>query len=522
MPVKLKNCLRLFLLISLSFATALANAASPSKIFSVQEKQTQQEFVEEIRKNLESENFEPLDLAAFEARETKERFPGAEWKLHVFYQALTWPSAGPRSTDQAWKAHLKRLQVWVNKASDSMTARVALAGAWVEYAKKARTTANDWTAMEGLIGGKEYQERLKQAKKALEFDPAKLTTRFLSKIKREYSTKTSSQLRSYCPQWYVVRLAVEQGSPWEWKRYDDIFGEGVALEPTYYYLYQTKAADLLPQLDHRTTKGQWEAFADNSARTIGGKEGEITYYMIVSYMRHFFDSSLSQGNFFKENVLSGTRILEGYKQIEATYGTSNTRLNEMALMSAMTKNFALAKVFFEQIGENWDPAVWQHKAEFDGYKTLVTAKAPAGKGVLGGPYPSSSTNSQSNLQTSPSALADLANLKATVSSRVSSYAKSQDVVMDVMIENTAATASALRIPALTLVIIDNKKGGREITLMPQSDDAHPLSKELNPGQSARLSYRINFPLAAGDYRIKMKSIASNEALIRIGTTARKR
>lgn len=516
MPSRLTNPVGLIVLFTSICAAvpAIASAASHAA-----GKQTQQEFIEEVRTNFEQEKFGALDVAAFEARESKERFPGAEWKLHVFYQTLTWPNAGAKATDQAWKVHLKRLQAWVDKASDSMTARIALAAAWVEYSKKARTSATDWTAIEGMIGGKEYQERLKQAKKALEFDPAKLATRFLTKVKREYSTRTSSQLRSYCPHWYVVRLAVEQGSPWEWNRYDNIFGEGIALEPTYYYLYQTKAADLLPSLDHRTTKGQWEAFTDNSARAIGGKEGEITYYMIVAYMRRFFDSSLSQGNFFKENVLSGTRLLEGYKQIEATYGASNTRLNEMALMASMARQYAMAKVFFEQIGENWDPSVWQHKAEFDGYRTLALAKAPSGTGVLGGPYGSGTTKAQTNPQ---AILSQLANLKATVSSRLSSYPKSQDVVIEAMVENTAATASELSIPALTLVILDARKRGQEITLMPQPDDAHPLNKELNPGQSARLTYRINFPLAAGDYKIRMKSVTSNELLIRIGTVPRKR
>jgi hypothetical protein len=72
------------------------------------------------------------------------------------------------------------------------------------------------------------------------------------------------------------------------------------------------------------------------------------------------------------------------------------------------------------------------------------------------------------------------------------------------------------------VILDARKRGQEITLMPQPDDAHPLNKELNPGQSARLTYRINFSLAAGDYKIRMKSLASNELLIRIGTVPRKR
>src|SRR5262249_4345810 len=157
----------------------------------------------------------------------------------------------------------------------SMTARIALGGSWVEYAKKVRTDTKDWMSIDKEVGGKEYQARMRQAEKALVFDPVKLTVGFLKKVKREYSTKTASQVRSYRPQWYVVKLAVEHRRDWEWDRYNNLFAEGVALEPTYYPLYQAKAADLLPVPQGHGTKGQWESFADNSARSVGGKEGEI-------------------------------------------------------------------------------------------------------------------------------------------------------------------------------------------------------------------------------------------------------
>jgi hypothetical protein len=507
MPSKLRMHFGLILLVCLVFFSVQMKAAemiSPAHA-GTQEKQTEQQFVDEIRKNFEEENFDQLDSAAFVARESKERFPGAEWKLYVFYRTLSVPRAGANATEQAWTIHLKRLQTWADKTADSMTARVALGGAWVEYAKKVRTDAKDWMAIDKEVGGKQYQQRMRQAEKALTFDPYKLMTGFLKKVKREYSTKTESQLRSYCPHWYFVKLAIEQRRDWDWPRYNNIFAEGVALEPTYYYLYQTKAADLLPVPLARGTKGQWEAFADNSAREIGGKEGEITYYMIVSSVRRYFDSSLSQGNFFRDNLISGTRLLEGYKQIEAAYGTSNIRLNEMALMASMAKQYAMAKVFFDQIGDNWEPSVWQHKSEFDGYKALVTAKAPSGKGVLGGPYETIAAKS-------PAASAgSLSDLKATVVSRMTKYQKSQDAVIETIVENPSSKPCELSIAALSLTILDPKKRQPEVTLLPQPDDSRPISKVLSPGASVRLTYRITFEMPAGEYVVKMKTLASNEA-----------
>ncbi len=500
MPTKLKMHLGLVVLTGLFLFTALP-------AFGAQEKQTQQQFIDDVRKNFEEEKFDELDSAAYLARESKERFPGAEWKLYIFYRTLTAPRSGAKATDQEWTIHIERLKKWADKTSDSMTARVALGAAWAEYAKKAYTSAEDWMNAEGKIGGKEFQRRMTQAKKALEFDPIKLTTAFFRRVKREYSTKTGTELKSYCPHWYVVRLTIEQAHPWEWGRYDNIFGQGVALEPTYYYLYQTKAADLLPVPLGHGTKGQWEAFADNSARSIGGKEGEITYYMIVSHLRRFFDTSLSQGNFFRDNLISGTRLLEGHKQIEATYGTSNVRQNEMALMASMAKQYAMAKVFFDEIGENWEPTVWRHKSEFDGYKALVTAKAPRAPatGVISEPY-----------GTTPVVQTDLSGLKAKVSSRQTSFAKSQDVVIEVVIENPSASAYGLSLAALSLAILDVTKRQSEVTLLPQSNDALATAKVIKPGETVSLSYRVNFALKPGEYKIKMKSVASNELAIKIG------
>lgn len=515
MPSRLKLPFGMILAACLVFPAFQVQAAmfllqSPAD---AQKKPTQQQFVDEVRKNFEEENFDQLDSAAFVARENKERFPGAEWKLYVFYRTLSFPSAGASATEQAWTIHLKRLQAWADKAADSMTARVALGGAWVEYAKKVRTDAKDWMAIDKEVGGKQYQQRMRQAEKALTFDPYKLMTGFLKKVKREYSAKTESQLRSYCPHWYFVKLAIEQRRDWDWPRYNNIFAEGVALEPTYYYLYQTKAADLLPVPLARGTKGQWEAFADNSAREIGGVEGEITYYMIVSSVRRYFDSSLSQGNFFRDNLISGTRLLEGYKQIEATHGTSNLRLNEMALMASMAKQYAMAKVFFDRIGDIWEPAVWRHKSEFDGYRALVMAKAPSGTGVLGGPYGTTAAKS-------PAASAgSLSDLKATVVSRMARYQKSQDAVIETVIENPSSKVCELSIAALSLTILDPKKRQPEVTLLPQPDDSRPISKVINPGESVRLTYRITFDLPAGEYNVKMKSLPSNEAPFVIGAPA---
>ena len=119
--------------------------------------------------------------------------------------------------------------------------------------------------------------------------------------------------------------------------------------------------------------------------------------------------------------------------------------------------------------------------------------------MISGPY-----------DTSQPVQTDLSGLKATVSSRLSSYAKSQDVVIEVVIENPSTSAYGLSLVALSLAILDVNKRQSENTLLPQATGSLPTSKVIKPGQSVSLSYRVNFSLAAGEYKIKMKSIASKK------------
>jgi hypothetical protein len=490
-------------------AAELSSAVQSGK----QQKLSQEQFVAEVRKNYEMEDFPALDEMAFQARTGKERFPGAEWKLYVFYQALAWPKAGEAATDQEWQFHLYRLQKWVDLASDSMTARVALAGAWVEYARKARTSVHVWTDFDKQIGGKQYQERIRQAEKALTFDPKKMMAAFLARLKREFFPRTSSQLRSYCPHWYVVKLAIEQSRSWEWNRYNNFFAEGVSLEPAYYYLYTSKAVDLLPQ--HHGVKSQWEIFADNSARSLGDDEGDILYYLIVAQVRPYFDNTLSRNNFFRVNVVSWPRLLAGYKKLEAKYGTTSARLNEIALMASLAKQQVAAKSFFDRIGENWDVAVWGQRAAFDEFRSLAN-KSPLPEKVetttwVNGPITSITPVTEK---------AELFGLRATVSSRVAIYQRSRDIAIEVLVENLShrnppPATYELNVPALWLTILDARKGGKELTLLPQAGYAQQISRSLKPGELARFTYRIDEALPAGEYKIRMKTVRSNELLIRI-------
>ncbi len=484
-----------FLTISIFVFATLAQSVSTSR-------QTQEEFVAEVRENFQQRNFAALDAVADQVREGKQRFPGGDWKLFVFYHSLARPNLSATATEPQWKAHLENFEKWIKAAPKSQTARIASANSWVEYAKLARTSDRDWREFDKDVGGKEYQKRLKQAHIALDFDTKNFFVNLAKEVKGEIRRDPGAKLPSLCPHFYYVKLAMEQGRAFDdWTRYNDIFAKAEALEPNYYYFYQLKAFDLMVQ--NHGVKGQWEAFAENSIKTVAEKvgtaEGDITYYMIVSFVRARYVKPDGRADFFTDNNIWGQKIWDGYKEIEARYGTSKFRLNEMALLASKAQQFKVAKILFDRIGDDWDERVWERRTEFEGYRNMAKAKSPT---------------VATKLKT------DLAGLKATLTSPKTIYAKSQDAVIEAVIEYPADSGEAdsayeVGVVAFSLAIQGTAKGAKEITLLPQADESQ-ATKRIEQGGSIRLTYKINFALPTGSYNVRLKSVASNELAIRIG------
>ncbi|MGH9846459.1 MAG: hypothetical protein ACREEM_47785, partial [Blastocatellia bacterium] len=220
------------------------------------------------------------------------------------------------------------------------------------------------------------------------------------------------------------------------------------------------------------------------------------------------DNSVSQENFFRDHLVSVRRLIEGYNQLEAKYGVTNRQMNEMAMLLSLAKEYTLAKNLFDRIGENWDPAVWWKRASFEGYRNLATAR-------MGAPKKNDAASSAA-----PNARAGL---KATLSSRLSTYPKGQDVVIQAVVENPpGATETAdfaeIGVAAFSLEIQDAQRRKPATTLLPQ---AERLRTALKPGEVVDLTYRFNFSLQPGEYKIRLKSLNSNELLIRIGAARRR-
>src|ERR1700724_1492406 len=97
------------------------------------------DFTDTAARILKEEKFGELDCLADHARSGKERLTGGIWKIHLLYEGLRQPVPYPvHATQEDWTYLLQRLRRWVKARPESITARVALALAYLDYAHDAR------------------------------------------------------------------------------------------------------------------------------------------------------------------------------------------------------------------------------------------------------------------------------------------------------------------------------------------------------------------------------------------------
>jgi hypothetical protein len=296
-------------------------------------------FIKSVRAELNQSHFAALDAMAQDLWRTKARFPGGAWKLAAFYEALGDPSDHGTASEEDWKKHLLLLRVWKVQHTPSAAPAIGLAVAWRNYAWVAR--GSGFSASVTDEGHKLFKERLKLAEKAL---------------------MDVRSIASNNPHWHTALLAVALGQGWSRPGVEALFDEGVALEPLYTPLYTRMATYLLPRWYGED--GDWERFADEATRRVGGRQGSALYSYVAVHVSELYDGD----TFFKENSVSWPRIRQAFVDREALYGASVDSLNTYALMAGNANDQRTSRALFVRIGEAWDAKVWEDRKWFDKYR----------------------------------------------------------------------------------------------------------------------------------------------------------
>jgi len=297
---------------------------------------------------LKEEKFAELDCLADHTRSGKERLPGGLWRIQQVYEGLRQPVPYPEhATQEDWTRLLQRLQKWVKVRPKSITARVALALVYLDYAHDARGSGYANTVSSS--GWKLFEERTAEARSILE---------------------QASTLATKCPEWYVGMQMVSLNQGWSVAKARALFEEASKFEPEYYVYARDLAYYLLPKWSGEP--GDTEKFVQEIADLMGGDKGDILYFQVAaaSYVICGCEDNPD---------LSWDRIKRGFEAAEKRYGVSMLNLNRIAYLASYfgERDPVYANKIFPRIGEQWDEETWRSKEDFEKMKQWISAVAPA-------------------------------------------------------------------------------------------------------------------------------------------------
>jgi hypothetical protein len=291
--------------------------------------------MEDIHLALLDGNYDKLETAFGDARKNKTRMVGGAWKLSEFYSGVEFPRVPADITDPDYQTLIAALKSWESAKPQSATARIALAGAYVNYAWFARGNG----------------------------ESNSVTTKGWYLFERRIATASSflveaAKLPEKCPHWYQVMEEIAKAQGWGKVKANALFEQAYAFEPLFYMNGYVHAEYLEPKWAGEP--GDFDAFVQEISDRIGGKQGDFYYFEMATAVGCGCDSEKAQ-----LASMSWPRVKNGYEAMDELYGISNYKLNVFAVMALQLNDFSTARSAIAQIGDNWSKDAWHTEARFN-------------------------------------------------------------------------------------------------------------------------------------------------------------
>ncbi|HQU83593.1 MAG TPA: DUF4034 domain-containing protein [Pyrinomonadaceae bacterium] len=298
---------------------------SPSDVFSKQ-----------INDLFMARDYKAIEKIADEARTKKERMSGGYWKIDDLYEPLSTIYAdrpAQELSDELWKNRIELLKQWKQAEPESITARIALSQAYINYAWFAR--GNGYANTVSKESNELLQERLELAENEL---------------------KEARQLKAKCPRWYRNVLFLGMARGMEKERFEKIYEEAINSEPNYLQYYLVKSEYLTPKWHGEP--GDWQKFVDalpSKIATLKTDESDLIYFVVV--VNKLKDNSMMQN----WGAISKEKMRKGLADMETKYGADKLRLNQYAFYTCIVRDIENGKDTFAKIGDNFDKSVWNEQ-----------------------------------------------------------------------------------------------------------------------------------------------------------------
>jgi len=286
-------------------------------------------FRSETRQAYNNRRFEELELKADELHANRAVFSNGSWKIAQFHDALGCRDDEPESM---WQLHDTIHQEWIAAYPDSITARVAYADFFVDYAWHAR--GSGYADKVSPEGWKLFEARLTKAREILD-------------AARALPMKDAV--------WWTVSLRVALGQGWLKGDYDALMKEAKDYSPVFWGYDTARAYSLLPRWHGEP--GDWEDYALQASRAENGLGAEI-YARIVMNLAGY------HRNVFEETKASWPKTREGLEAMRKKYPDFREVTNWAAKLAVLAKDYPEASRIFALLGDSYDPGAWRDAQQF--------------------------------------------------------------------------------------------------------------------------------------------------------------
>lgn len=321
------------------------------------------------RQKLQQKDFDALEKAAKELTAKKTLDGAGGWLLSYFYDGLT-PESG--STAGQWQKHGELLQEWLRLHPSSITAQVALAAYWNDYANEifrkhvseesfSEKMAEFWNEHAGSFlpkFDKEYNELNKEERAMYEE----------RKTNAENAIKLAGLLPEKNPQYYRVlqKLGFEEDDDGEQRK--KLLDLAVAYEPTfreYYYSYAL-------YLRYYHPPGEWEAYA--LSLTDPEKPDDLVRYAWLVWSVGM--ESYHRASVFTESKADWALVKKGFEEMRKRYPRSKWILNSYAKLAGEANDPETARALLPELENKVDMSVWYSWSNYQFFLDWI--KAPGG------------------------------------------------------------------------------------------------------------------------------------------------
>jgi len=294
------------------------------------------EFCRAVQAAFTREDFDALEATADRARSLATHFPGGKAELQVFYEAFSKEACTQyygSLSETAGQARVTLVEHWLGQKPESLTARIASATVWEQYA---------WTGR-----GNGYSNQVSQVQWEVFGDRVKRAAQFMRNVDPARDAHA-----------YLVLLDLARDFSLPRPQIDTVFRQAHEHFPSYLAYYTTYADVILPKWFG--APGDIAEYTKSLLSDPGGDDGAMAYARVAE--RLSWGGELA--DIYRDAGLTWPDVQRGFALRESKYGLDKYAWISLCYFAALAGDRNAARDAFRHVSHLQD---WPKGGRHDFY-----------------------------------------------------------------------------------------------------------------------------------------------------------